>query len=74
MMCLSKWIREKIHGRRQDEKFDEALHVVDEIGTMSRELNSRLEPYRQADDPFIAMWTDAHNKNQMTKLVRDPNK
>lgn len=70
MMWLSKWIREKIHGHRQDAKLVEAMHVVDELGTMSRELNARLEPYRKVDDPFIAMWIDAHNNQSMAKLVR----
>lgn len=73
-MTLSSWLREKIHGPKHDRKFEEALHVVDEFGAMSRDLNSKLEPYRACDDPFIAMWTDAHNRQQMARLIRDQDK
>lgn len=67
-MTLMRWIRDKLYGRKPDLKFEEALNAVDELGTMSRDLNSRLEPYQAEDDPFIAMWKDAYQNRQMANL------
>lgn len=74
-MTIMRWIREKLYGPPEpDQKFEEALHIVDEVGTLSRELESKLEPYRATDDPFIAMWADAYQKRQMANLHKGPHR
>lgn len=74
-MTLMSWIREKLHGHhRTDKKFEDAMHAVDELGTMSREINSRLTPYRAEDDPFISMWKDAYQNRQMANLHKGSQK
>lgn len=73
-MKLMRWIRDKLHGQKPDPKFEQALHVVDEVGELSRDLKEKLEPYRAEDDPFIAMWKDAYQSRQIGNIYKGPRK
>jgi hypothetical protein len=67
-----RWIRDKISGHNPDRKFEEALHAVEELGSLSRDLQDKLEPYREEKDPFIAMWKDAYQNRQLANLYKGP--
>lgn len=45
-------------------------NLADESASENRALNAQLRVYTRADDPFMAMMADLHNKRTAMKMAR----
>ena len=62
-VLMSLWASiTRVFGRGRMTRFEEAERRTEEVTASARELNRRLEPYTQAEDPFQALMVDLYNR------------
>jgi hypothetical protein len=67
-------IWEKIAGiPHQSIMFDRVSKAADGLTATARNIKERLEPYRDAPDPFTALMADLYEQRQEENLHKGPN-
>jgi hypothetical protein len=70
-MSIVTWVREKL-GKHRSPKMSEALRATEEVAEATRELRYSIEPFKLAEDPFIALWAYSYEVLQENRMHEGP--
>lgn len=69
-MSLVGWVRSMLWHREPAPEVKEAAELRRRISDKADQLNSQLQTYQRARDPFAAFMADVYNRDQMSRLHR----